>query len=165
MDVRRVIWVLALVTLGVAGCAGHRTLETKSAAVPAGVDLSGRWRLRGDGGDTKRRDGTLVQLFLTTGKSLKITQTDAGLFISFDRAIVEEYRFGENREVQIGAAKAQRASGWEGKAYAIETLDEDDALLTETYRLADGGKTLVRTIRIAKGSNTLLDVRQTFDRV
>ncbi|MGA8205194.1 MAG: hypothetical protein WB812_11790, partial [Woeseiaceae bacterium] len=94
----------------------------------------------------------------------KITQTDAGLFISFDRAIVEEYRFGENREVQIGAAKAQRASGWEGQAYAIETVDEDDVLLTETYRLADGGKTLVRTIRIAKGSNALLDVRQTFDR-
>ena len=165
MELRRVFALLVLTMLGVAGCAGHRTLETKSAVVPAGVDLSGRWRLREDIGDSKRGEETLVHLFLTTGKNLKITQTNAGLFISFDRAIVEEYRFGENREVHVGEAVAQRASGWEGDAYLIETLDEDDTLLTETYRLAEGSRTLVRTIRITDGKNTILDVRQTFDRV
>ena len=80
MDVHRVICVLALVTLGVAGCAGHRTLETKSAAVPAGVDLSGRWRLRGDGGDTKRRDGTLAVLAEETSAKLRAA-TDTHLML------------------------------------------------------------------------------------
>jgi hypothetical protein len=199
MGVRRSPSVFLLLTaaaaLGAAGCGGHRTLETKSAAVPAGINFSGRWRLREDnagsereiarsgveaaGGPavlvppehtpiqahSKRRHGTLVHVFLTTGKSLKISQTDAGLFISFDRAIVEEYRFGENREIHVGEAVAQRASGWEGDAYIIETLDDDDALMTETYRLGDGGTTLVRTITIIRGNDTQLDVRQTFDRV
>lgn len=154
----------ALVT---AGCGAERTLETKSAAVPAGIDLSGHWRLREgspDAAASGRKDGSLVHVFLETGKTLKITQTDYGLFISFDRAVVEEYRFGENREVKVGEAAAQRASGWEGDHYLIETLDDDGDLLTETYRLGDGDKTLVRTITITGHKKTSLDIRQTFER-
>lgn len=186
--------LLLAASLALGGCAGNRTLETKSAAVPAGIDFSGHWRLRADSGDSeqriaeagveaaggpasiippqrqrsskssKRKDGSLVHVFLYTGKNLKITQTDYGLFISFDRAVVEEYRFGENREVQVGEAVAQRASGWEGDAYVIETLDDDDALMTESYRLTNRGDALQRRITIEHGKDFRLDVSQTFDR-
>ena len=60
-------------------------------------------------------DGTLVHVFLETGSRLKITQTGYGLFISFDRAIVEEYRFGEKRQISVGPVTADRVSGWEGE--------------------------------------------------
>ena len=56
--------------------------------------------------------GGLVGVFLVTGGSLKIDQTPHGLFITFDRAITREYRFGENRPVNIGQADAMRVSGW-----------------------------------------------------
>ena len=171
MGVRRLrplLWLLAVsAVLAITGCSSEPTLETKSAAVPAGIDLSGHWRLREGSPDAespRRKDGSLVHVFLETGRTLKITQTAYGLFISFDRAVVEEYRFGENREVKVGEATAKRASGWEGDHYLIETLDDDGALLTETYRLGDGGKTLVRTIKITHRQQTRLDVRQTFDR-
>jgi hypothetical protein len=171
MDVRRLRPLLCLLAasaaLATAGCSTERTLETKSAAVPAGIDLSGHWRLREGSPDAespRRKDGSLVHVFLETGRTLKITQTEYGLFISFDRAVVEEYRFGENREVKVGEAAAQRASGWEGDHYLIETLDDDGALLTETYRLGDGGETLIRTITIVQHKHTRLDIRQSFDR-
>ena len=54
--------------------------------------------------------GGLVFVFLETGKSLKISQTPDGLFISFDRSVVEEFRFGENRVVSIGEIEAQRVN-------------------------------------------------------
>jgi len=105
-----------------------------------------------------------VHVFLETGEALKITQTPDGLFISFDRAIVEEYRFGELREVNVGPVIAQRASGWEGASYVIQTLDNDGVILTEEYRLEDSGTVLIRDILVSKGESKQLDVRQVFDR-
>jgi len=93
-----------------------------------------------------RVKGGLVDVFLETGKSLQVTQTEYGLFISFDRAVVEEYRFGENRMVNVGEVQAQRVTGWEGGELVVETLDRNRMKLTERYRLVDGGKTLERTI-------------------
>ena len=94
----------------------------------------------------RRARGGLVHVFLTTGRSLRITQTDAGLFLSFDRAVVEEYRFGENREVRVGPVTAQRVSGWEGREYVVETLDRSGMKLTERLSLSADGQTLKRTI-------------------
>jgi hypothetical protein len=113
---------------------------------------------RGDGG------GASVHVFLETGRSLKITQTDYGLFVSFDRAVVEEYRFGENREVSVGPIVADRVSGWEGSAYVIETLDSNGAKLVEAYQLQDGGRSLQRKIAIVDKKNTQLSLEQIFDR-
>jgi hypothetical protein len=112
----------------------------------------------------RRADGMLVHVFLETGSSLKITQTADGLFISFDRAVVEEYRFGEHREINVGPVEAERVSGWEGATYVIETLDKEGAKLIETYRLADGDRRLLRTIRIEHKEDSHLDIAQAFDR-
>jgi len=107
--------------------------------------------------------GTLVHVFLETGSSLKVTQTLHALFISFDRAIVEEYRFGEKREINVGPVMADRVSGWEGESYVIETLDKDGAKLIETYRLSEDGRKMFRTILIIQNGKSQLDVEQVFD--
>jgi hypothetical protein len=160
--------LLAVVAaLALAGCAAERErLAPKSAVVPAGIDLSGQWRLVGKDALAMRRPAadTLVSVFLETGTALKVTQTDHGLFISFDRAVVEEYRFGELREVSVGPVVANRASGWDGDRYVIETLDEDGVKLLESYRLENSGTSLLRTIEILRRDSRQLDVRQVFER-
>ena len=188
----RVTTVCLLAAIILTGCSAKPVLMSKDSGVPAGLDLSGRWTLRGDpGSDIKanrdrelqiriprentaerptrarsswRSSGPSVQLFLESGTSLKITQTGAGLFISFDRSVVEEYTFGENRVVAIGPIEAQRVSGWEGQAFVVETLDDQGSVMTETWRLDDNGKTLVRDITVVRGSKQNSFSRQRFDR-
>jgi hypothetical protein len=122
-----------------------------------------------DGGKSKSRrrsaDATTVHVFLETGKSLKVTQTKYALFVSFDRAIVEEYRFGEKRMINVGPIVADRVSGWQSDHYIIETLAEDGGKLIETYRLAEDRSTLIRTITIFNDGEIQLDIQQVFDRV
>jgi hypothetical protein len=108
--------------------------------------------------------GASVHVFLESGRSLKVTQTDYGLFISFDRAVVEEYRFGENREVSVGPINADRVSGWEGSSYVIETMDDNGVKLIEVYQLRDGGRSLQRKITIIDKKVTQLAIKQIFDR-
>ena len=188
----RVTAVFLLAAVILSGCSSRPVLMSRNSGVPAGLDLSGHWTLRaGPGSDIKadrdrepqfripseknverptrsrsarRSSGPSVQLFLESGSALKITQTGAGLFISFDRSIVEEYTFGENRVVAIGPIEAQRVSGWEGRAFVVETLDEHGSVMTETWRLDDGGNTLVRDITVAKGDKQKSFSRQQFDR-
>lgn len=172
-------------------CASRPTLEPRSAAVPPGADLSGAWQLQLDPAakrmpgeevdlririppeisqrsttrrSTKRSTGTAVHVFLETGESLKITQTEEGLFISFDRAVVEEYTFGENRIVSVGPIKAQRVSGWEEQLFVVETLDEQGTILTETWHIDTLGDVLVRDIRVSRGTAEQFSTRQRFDR-
>jgi len=187
--IRTTLVCLALGATLLAGCVSPPTLETKSATVPAGVDLSGQWRLKDESADTIRqivedrrraaggsgfrdprrarssKKDPLLHVFLETGTRLKITQTNSGLFISFDRAIVEEYRFGENRQVAVGPVAAVRASGWEDDGYLIETLGDKGNLLVERYLLEDDGRLLLRQISIFKKDELLLSVVQKFDRV
>jgi hypothetical protein len=109
--------------------------------------------------------GGLVHVFLQNGENLKITQTAAGIFISFDRAVVVEYRFGESREIRIGPVNADRVSGWEGETYVAETLDQNNMKLTERFALAGGGRVLRRTITL-RGKNMQDEtIFQVFDRV
>jgi hypothetical protein len=156
--------LLLLAALLLSACASKIVLQPRSAAVPAGLDLSGQWRLQGDEGalNQARRRGGQVLVFLESGQNLKVTQTAHGLFMSFDRAIVEEYRFGENREINIGPVTAQRVSGWDGAAYVIETLDKDGVVLSERYSLSDD--TLLRRIRVVAKEDTKMDLTQTFRR-
>lgn len=184
--------LLAVVLAAFAGCSGPEPLPPKPAEVPAGVDLSGQWRLRasndataeeiaeaarraaGDDKSLLSRSGRKasrsqsaeyhVNVFLESGTALKLTQTEHGLFVSFDRSVVEEYRFGEQRTINVGPVVAERVSGWEQGAYVIETRDEEGAMLIETYRL-DGADTMVRTIRIVNEGVTELDIQQLFDRI
>lgn len=109
------------------------------------------------------KSGSLVYVFLETGQRLKVTQTDDGLFVSFDRSIVEEYRFGEKRVVAVGPVEADRVSGWEGESYVIETLDQDNNKMSESYHLSSDGNELIRSIRIAKNGDVQLDLQQIFD--
>ena len=186
---RTLIVPLILLAALFAGCVQPPTLESKSAAVPAGIDLSGQWRLREESADTIRqivddrrraagaggfndirrtqnaRKGSLLHVFLETGSNIKVTQTKSGLFISFDRAVVEEYRFGENRGINVGPVVAVRASGWEDDGYVVETLGEKGNLLVERYRLEDEGRLLLRQISIFKKDELVLSVVQKFDRV
>lgn len=186
---RCALLVGSLATLIVTGCAYREVLDRRSAVAPTDVDLSGQWTLHRDALDTNRRIAaaereaagggdrlfepqrressrrsarSLVHVFLETGRNLKITQTRDGLFISFDRAIVEEYHFGEYRRVNVGPIEADRSSGWETGAYVIETLDDDGAKLFERYRLADAAQTLVREIRVSRKDLVELSVEQRF---
>lgn len=181
--------VASLGFLLLAGCASTPPeLISKSAAVPGGVNLSGTWLLREGGGsmrltgqgDTgilpnltgrqsrsrsaKRSSGTTAHVFLEFGKLLKITQTDQGLFISYDRSVVREFTFGENRIVSVGPIEAMRVSGWEDNAFAVETLDEDGTILFEHWYLDGGGEVLVRDVRMQDGEQEMYSLRQFFDR-
>ena len=155
------------------------------------VDLSGQWVLRGGevppvetqqtiripptvnrtmqsgtrsaGGRSRSRDSA-VHVFLESGANLKVTQTDYGLFFSFDRAIVEEYNFGENRLVSVGPITAQRVAGWDGPTFVIETMDSRGNILTESWSLEGSGQVLVRKLRISEGAETGWSSRQVFDR-
>lgn len=176
----------------VAGCAAKPVLLDKGSAVPPGVDLSGNWILqqspgaqrdpagarepqiripadlpsRGQytGRSSRRSSDPSVQLFVEHGTVLKVTQTDHGMFISFDRSIVEEFTFGENRVVAIGPVEAQRVSGWEGGSFVVQTLDEQGYVLTEVWRLAEDGRVLVRDISVARRDSQRSFSRQRFVR-
>ena len=180
--------LICLLILG--GCASKPVLTALSAPAPPTIDLSGLWTLRSDSDAALRRKGSgeqlimippetrsrgevrrrpsrrssepAVRVFLETGEALKITQTAHGLFISYDRAIVEEYTFGENRMVSVGPIEAQRVSGWENEVFVVRTLDEGGAILTESWRLE--GDMLVRDIAIRRGDSEHLFARQRFDR-
>lgn len=151
--------------LALAACASQAiTLPEYGAAAPADTDLSGSWRLKDAGSSAETPPDALVQVFLEYGKVLKITQTDFGLFISFDRAIVEEYRFGEQREVDVGPIKAQRSSGWEGRSYVTETLDRERVKLVERYRLDPRSEALLRVLEIWRGDTRLFQQQQVFEK-
>lgn len=180
--------VLSCLSLLLSACGSRPVLESKSAAVPVGVDFSGFWQVRvapnakrwsPDGGDrdsriratrTQRsrrdrdRSGPSVQVFLEYGELLKITQTDYGIFISYDRSVVEEFTFGENRLISIGPIEALRASGWEGTSFVVETLDDSGTTLYEAWHLEDENTVLVRDVRIGKGEATTFEQQQTFDK-
>jgi hypothetical protein len=161
--------------------------------VPLGIDLSGRWRLREEQTNVvlgaaeqsaadaeglripsrqraevrrpKQDRDSLVHVFLETGSTLKITQTPDGLFVSFDRAVVEEYRFGESRVVNVGPVEASRVSGWDNGGYLIETLDEEGNKLVERYRLENGNEVLNRSVQIYRRNKPALSVTQQYDRL
>jgi hypothetical protein len=115
-------------------------------------------------GAERRDHGGLVHVFLEHGRKLKITQTDNAIFISFDRAVVEEFRFGENRQVEVGPVIADRVSGWDGREYVVETLDENGMKLTERFGLGDGSDTLKRTIVLRGRNQRSVTLVQLFDR-
>ena len=173
-------------------CAGTKELQLApiTGGNPTDVNLAGRWELRDDGdaarqvrqaeqeaagrvsdaiapskrnNSRKAKDSASVHVFLETGRRLKITQTVDGLFVSFDRSVVEEYRFRERRFISVGPIEAERASGWEDDRYVIMTLDEQGALLTETYRLVEAD-VLERTMQIVYREKEQLSARQLFDR-
>jgi hypothetical protein len=186
---RRILqWLMILSFSVLVACASKSLiLESKSAGVPAGVDLTGFWHVRDDPNaarlaDTeglqdaivtrertsrsrrqRSRSGASAQVFLEFGKSLKLTQTNYSLFISYDRSIVEEYTFGENQLVSIGPIEARRVSGWQGGKFVVETLDDFGTTLFETWYLASDGTILVRDIRIAKGDTETYRHKQFFD--
>lgn len=143
-----------------------KRIDDAELAAAGGLEsIIGKTQRRSDQRTKRSMPGSLVHVFLEAGKALKITQTADGVFISFDRSIVEEYRFGEKREINVGPVTADRVSGWEQGAYVIETLDKDGAKLIETYRLEDNKSKLVRSISIWNGGQRQLSIEQVFDRV
>ena len=180
--------LIVLCFLSLAACASKEMiLETRLAEVPVGVDLTGFWRAL-DNPDALRFTGienvqdltktkelkdrskhqkilssSSARVFLEFGKSLKITQTEYSLFISYDRSIVEEYTFGENRLVSIGPIEAQRVSGWQDNKFVVYTLGASGTILFETWYLANDDQILVRDIRIAKGDNEIYRHNQFFE--
>jgi len=108
-------------------------------------DLFGRANPSGQSRSSRVKGG-LVFVFLETGVSLRITQNEHGMFISFDRSVVEEYRFGENRIINVGEVEAQRVTGWEGSQLIVETLDRNSMKMTERFRLLQSGRLLERSI-------------------
>lgn len=186
-------WVPALLLLALAACSTPEILEPRSAEVPQGADLSGIWRIRDDEAGSPRRINEAIRntagqvkqsssrrsmrtsrssfsklgqahIFLEIGELLKITQTEHALYVSFDRAIVEEYRFGENRMVSVGEIVAQRVSGWDGQRYVVETLGKNGMKLTEQFSVSDDGHIMQRQIVFRAKDMEEVTVTQTFDR-
>lgn len=156
---------LAVTMLVLVGCGSKPTLIPRTGPMPAGIDLTGNWvEVSNSGVSQPAARDTAVHVFLKTGKSLKITQTDDGIFVSFDRSVVEEYRYGEYRQISIGEISAERSSGWAENGYVIETLDEDGVLLIDTYRVRNEGESIRRTLEMLDGSRTLLSLQLDFDR-
>lgn len=186
------VFIWAGVLLLAACTSAPPELEPKSAVAPVGVDFSGDWLLRPaentatgawPGGQraaersiedvtrpptrrrtSRRSSGTSVHLFLETGTALKITQTDFGFFVSVDRAVVEEFTFGENRAVSVGPIEAQRVSGWQDETYVVETLDEQGAVLREEWSLEENGQALRRDVSISHKGKLQYSLQQFFDR-
>jgi len=178
----RVAGKLIVLLLLLSACAGSGPpqLAPVGDVIPAGVSLEGRWKLQDGAGDAESRirkaeyrssggrrgeDGPSVFVFLRTGDRLKITQTPYALFVSFDRSVVEEYRFREHRLVSVGPIGADRVSGWADGKYVVRTLDSEGALLEETYALEAGGDVLVRTVTVTYRKDTVLSLRQAYDRL
>lgn len=183
--------LLYVMLLLLSACAAPEILESRDGSVPAGIDFSGNWLIRNDQREDQRRlreairrtdgmkdedlfrnsgsrngetKGGMVYVFLETGSALKISQTPHGLFISFDRSVVEEYRFGENRMVNVGQVRAQRVTGWEGAQLVVETLDRNSMKLTERFQLLDDGQVLERTITLRSSNDERQTIVQLFDR-
>lgn len=135
-----------------------------------GIDDSEFFRRQRSAENRSRRGsgsfkGGMVYVFLETGTNLKVTQTPHGLFISFDRSIVEEFRFGENRLINIGEIEAQRVTGWEESQLVVETLGENGMKLTERFLLTDNGNTLQRRITFRSKKLEEESIVQKFDRL
>ena len=184
----RNLTVLMITAFLLAACAGTPPLPPRSGGNPEQVDMSGQWTLRGGSGlprsdeqtirmpplvgqptsqrrrTPSRPDGSSMNVFLTSGKELKITQTVYALFFSFDRAIVREYNFGEYRTVSVGPIEGQRVSGWDGAVFMVETMGREGDVLTEAWSLTEDGAVLVRDISMRKGEDTSFATRQVFDR-
>ena len=142
--------------------------EDEGIRIPtAGSQRSGPAQGQGQSAGGSSRGGGLggasVRVFLEFGESLKITQTYFGLFISYDRSVVEEYTYGENRTVTIGPIEATRVSGWDGQSFVVETLDDSATILYETWHLEEAGNVLIRDIRISKGETDDFVRQQLFD--
>jgi len=114
---------------------------------------------------SSRSKSPAVHVFIENGKLLKITQTEFGLFISFDRAVVEEFTFGENRMVSLGPIEAQRVSGWQGADFVVETMDAQGVTLRETWGQVEGGDVLNRDLVIVDDEKELYSARQVFERL
>lgn len=145
----------------------HRIDEAINRAAGGGISIrSGGGRSSAARRQRRGRDGQLVYVFLETGQSLKVTQTDAGMFLSFDRSVVEEYRFGENRMINVGEISAQRVSGWVDDKYVVESLDKNGMKLTERLWLSEDGNTLFRqfAFREDKDAPAVIVATQSYDR-
>ncbi len=112
--------------------------------------------------NTKKSSAGLVRVFLESGQHLKVTQTADGIFISYDRSVVREFRFGENRTVSVGEIVAQRVSGWVADRYVAETLDRNGMKLTEQLYLSSDRQTLHRLISLRKVDQSEVTMQQTF---
>ena len=163
------------------------SLDASSSLAPPNVNLSGLWQLKEgqvsshlflknssskefntyEFKDLSRKQNSLanslIRLFFETGELLKITQTEFSLFISYDRSIVEEYSFGENRLILVGPIQARRVSGWKSNSFVVETLDESGTLLSEKWHIQNSDMNLVRDIQITIGKTEIYRNRQFFE--
>jgi hypothetical protein len=139
----------------------RRTDGVRDGIIPGPLDVPDERRA---GSRTQRSTGGLVHVFFQNGETLKITQTADGLFLSFDRSVVVEYRFGEHRVVRVGPVLAERVSGWDAGHYVAETLDEKGMKLTERFALPNH-HSLQRTITFRGKNDEAETIVQTFDRI
>jgi len=188
---RVLIALLAMLLIG--SCGSREVLEPRPAASASGISIAGNWQRRENASDIARqlnlairdtagvtdrvivpRDngrrrpqrakGGLAHVFLKDGNHLKITQTPHGIFISFDRSVVEEYRFGENRMIKLGQVEAQRVSGWDGDDYVVETLGRNGMKVSERFILSSDGTMLTRKIVFRSKNKQEVVVTETFTR-
>ena len=133
----------------------------------AGSETGSQSRVRSRPPSTKDRGlGGMMHYFLRFADELSVSQTPTALFINFNRAVVREYRFGEQRELNRSNLIVQRVSGWDADNdhYVIKTLHPKGSMITERYYLAEGGESLHRQVLLRGRANELVTFAQVFDR-
>lgn len=77
---------------------------------------------------------------------------------------MEEFRFGENRLINIGEVEAQRVTGWEGQQLVVDTLDKNSMKMTERLQMLETGSVLERSITFRSKQGETETIVQMFDR-
>ncbi|MEC9415712.1 MAG: hypothetical protein VYC67_03870 [Pseudomonadota bacterium] len=112
----------------------------------------------------KKNAWGVAHLFFKNAKVLRITQTDYALYVDFNRSIVEEYNFGELKNVTIGKVSASRSSGWFSNQFQIDTLDSHGMKITEKYTISGDMNTLTRNIIFRDKNFNNSEIVQNFKR-
>lgn len=175
-------------------CASPPDLLAFGQSITADVDLTGSWQRDDTISDaklprlesitnatqepdpgrrvpskTKKSKGpgaaVLLDGLYLSAKKLRVTQESTAIFVKFDLARVEEYRFGEKRELNVGPIAVLRVSGWEDDRYYIKSITDQHVLIEERYYMSDNGLRLHRDVQIEGKNIPLRTVRQVFNRV
>lgn len=182
--------VTTLCILLLAGCSAPPDLIAFGAARTSETDFTGSWHRNESINPTnlpavpleadqqqaaqKRRPSSRPKgpglaifydgLYLSA-KNIRMTQDETVLFVKFDLARVEEYRFGEKRLANIGPLSILRVSGWEGDQYVVRSVTDDGTNVEDRYYLSNNGLRLHRVVSVEGRDQSKNTVRQVFDRV
>jgi len=171
----RTTWIVAC--LIIAGCA-HEPL---AALPPAGVDLSGHWRLNTADSDDPQRlvqsigDGEPAAMpFSAIGDALQWPGNDLVIkqlggvvaFTSEGESRVYEPATSSPRRTRGGAhRRSSRTCGWSGRRLIVKVTPDEGPALEARYQESADGRRLIQQITPAGDNSRSLTLIRVWDRV